>query len=57
MALLRIPLESLSTLYIFENFPRDLYEFSAEARLKNIVAFYPGARSPPFLKTRNIGDQ
>ena len=53
-----VPLESLSTLYILA-FPRDLYEFSAEARLKNIVALYQAHDDVlHFLKTtRNIGDQ
>lgn len=53
-----VPLESLSTLYILA-FPRDLYEFSAEAQLKNIVALYQAHDDVlHFLKTtRNIGDQ
>ena len=53
-----VPLESLNSLYILA-FPRDLYEFSAEARLKNIVALYQAHEDVlHFLKTtRNIGDQ
>lgn len=53
-----VPLESLSTLYILA-FPRDLYEFSAEARLKNIVALYQAHEEVLhfFKKTRIIGDQ
>ncbi len=53
-----VPLEALHTLYILA-FPRDLYEFSAEARLKNIVALYQAHEDVlHFLKTtRNIGDQ
>ena len=40
-------------------FPRELYEFSEEARLKNIVALYQAHEDVlHFLKTtRNIGDQ
>ena len=40
-------------------FPRDLYEFSEEARLKNIVALYQAHEDVlSFLKsTRTIGDQ
>ncbi|MDU6946407.1 MAG: hypothetical protein E6381_02865 [Streptococcus parasanguinis] len=53
-----VPLESLNSLYILA-FPRDLYEFSAEARLKNIVALYQAHEDVlSFLKlTRTIGDQ
>lgn len=53
-----VPLEALHTLYVLA-FPRDLYEFSAEARLKNIVALYQAHDDVlHFLKTtRNIGDQ
>lgn len=53
-----VPLEALKTLYVLA-FPRDLYEFSEEARLKNIVALYQAHEDVlPFLKaTRHIGDQ
>ena len=34
-----VPLEALNTLYVLA-FPQDLYDFSEEARLKNIVALY-----------------
>lgn len=53
-----VPLEALNSLYVLA-FPRDLYEFSAEARLKNIVALYQAHDDVlHFLKTtRNIGDQ
>lgn len=53
-----VPLEALHTLYVLA-FPRDLYEFSEEARLKNIVALYQAHEDVlSFLKsTRTIGDQ
>ncbi len=53
-----VPLEALNSLYVLA-FPRDLYEFSAEARLKNIVALYQAHDDVlSFLKlTRTIGDQ
>ena len=53
-----VPLEALKTLYVLA-FPRDLYEYSEEARLKNIVALYQAHEDVlPFLKaTRHIGDQ
>ena len=53
-----VPLEALHTLYVLA-FPRELYEFSEEARLKNIVALYQAHEDVlHFLKTtRNIGDQ
>lgn len=53
-----VPLEALKTLYVLA-FPRDLYEFSEEARLKNIVALYQAHEDVlAFLKaTRHIGDQ
>ena len=53
-----VPLEALKTLYVLA-FPRDLYEYSEEARLKNIVALYQAHEDVlAFLKaTRHIGDQ
>ena len=53
-----VPLEALKTLYVLA-FPRDLYGFSEEARLKNIVALYQAHEDVlAFLKaTRHIGDQ
>ena len=53
-----VPLDALNTLYVLA-FPRDLYDFSEEARLKNIVALYQAHEDVlPFLKTtRDIGDQ
>lgn len=53
-----VPPEALNTLYVLA-FPRDLYEYSEEARLKNIVALYQAHEDVlPFLKaTRHIGDQ
>ena len=53
-----VPLEDLNTLYVLA-FPRDLYEFSEEGRLKNIVALYQAHEDVlSFLKaTRHIGDQ
>ncbi|EKS21301.1 hypothetical protein HMPREF9186_00125 [Streptococcus sp. F0442] len=53
-----VPLEVLHTLYVLA-FPRELYEFSEEARLKNIVALYQAHEDVlSFLKsTRTIGDQ
>lgn len=53
-----VPLEALNTLYVLA-FPRYLYEFSSEARLKNTVALYQAHEDVlSFLKTtRNIGDQ
>lgn len=53
-----VPLEALHTLYVLA-FPRDLYEFSEEGRLKNIVALYQAHEDVlSFLKsTRTIGDQ
>lgn len=53
-----VPLEALNTLYVLA-FPRDLYEYSEETRLKNIVALYQAHEDVlAFLKaTRHIGDQ
>lgn len=53
-----VTLEALKTLYVLA-FPRDLYEYSEEARLKNIVALYQAHEDVlAFLKaTRHIGDQ
>ena len=53
-----VPLEVLHTLYDLA-FPRELYEFSEDARLKNIVALYQAHEDVlSFLKsTRTIGDQ
>ena len=57
-AIAAVPLEALNTLYVL-TFPRDLYEFSEETRLKNIVALYQAHEDVLlFLKrSRNIGDQ
>lgn len=48
----------MKTLYVLV-FPRDLYEFSEETRLKNIVTLYQAHEDVlPFIKrSRNIGDQ